>query len=226
LNSTFNNSATPLLLFGISFCLLAFEITQLRILAILQWYHFAYLIISLAMLGFAASGTALSLGRNFWFRHPQHVAMSSLLLTALSMAAANYILALIPMDLFITIWRPIGWLWLILLCLALFLPFLFGAFFIIYVFNAAPRQIGFYYSANLLGSGAGGLGAIAMFYHWHHLDVPGLLSFVVWLFSLALLKGTKYMVIIAGVVGLIVSQPDDFIIISPDNRIGGGKEYS
>jgi hypothetical protein len=199
-----SKSATPILLFGISFCLLAFEITQLRILAILQWYHFAYLIISLAMLGFAASGTALSLGRDFWFRHLNQTAISSLLLTALSMAAANYILALIPMDLFITIWKPVGLLWLILLCLSLFLPLLFGAFFIILVFSASPRQIGMYYSANLLGSGAGSLGALAILHFWHPLAVPYLLALLVWVFSLILLNRTRAMAIASGLVGLII----------------------
>ena len=204
MNNTLGKGATLILLFGVSFCLLAFEITQLRILAILQWYHFAYLIISLAMLGFAASGTALSLGRDFWFRHLQQTAISSLLLTALSMASANQILALIPMDLFITIWRPAGLLWLMLLCLSLFLPLLFGAFFIILVFSTSPRKIGMYYSANLLGSGAGSIGALALLHLWHPLEVPYLLALLVWVFSLILLKRAKAMAIASGIVGLII----------------------
>lgn len=156
------------------------------------------------MLGFAASGTALSLGRGFWFRHLQQTAVGSLLLTALSMAAVNYILALIPMDLFITIWRPAGLLWLLLLCFSIFLPLLFGAFFIILQFSASPRQIGMYYSANLLGSGAGSLGALVILHLWHPLEVSYLLALVVWLFSLILLKRARSMAIASGVIGLII----------------------
>ena len=40
---------------------LAHEILLMRLYAIIQWHHFAYMIISLALLGFGASGTVLAL---------------------------------------------------------------------------------------------------------------------------------------------------------------------
>ncbi|MGD9000842.1 MAG: hypothetical protein PVF75_10530, partial [Granulosicoccaceae bacterium] len=40
---------------------LAYEIILMRLFSIAQWHHFAYMIISLALLGFGASGTFLSL---------------------------------------------------------------------------------------------------------------------------------------------------------------------
>jgi len=40
---------------------LAFEITLTRVFALAQWYHFAFMSVSLALLGFGASGSALSL---------------------------------------------------------------------------------------------------------------------------------------------------------------------
>ena len=58
----------PVLLVGLSFCLLAYEVDLLRLLSWLQWYHFAYLVISLALLGFGASGTLMHIGRPFWQR--------------------------------------------------------------------------------------------------------------------------------------------------------------
>ncbi len=39
---------------------LAYEILLTRLLSIVQWHHFAYMIISLALLGFGASGTFLT----------------------------------------------------------------------------------------------------------------------------------------------------------------------
>ncbi len=39
----------------------------MRIFAITQWHHFAYMIISIALLGCGASGTLLSLGHS-WFK--------------------------------------------------------------------------------------------------------------------------------------------------------------
>ena len=66
--SPLHDRLLPLILFGLSFCLLAGEVVLLRVLSYLQWYHFAYLVISLALLGFGASGTLLHLFRPFWQR--------------------------------------------------------------------------------------------------------------------------------------------------------------
>ena len=40
---------------------IAFEIALVRAFSIAQWHHFAYMIISMALLGFAVSGTVLGL---------------------------------------------------------------------------------------------------------------------------------------------------------------------
>ena len=42
---------------------LAYEILLARLFAIIQWYHFAYMIISIALLGYGASGTFLALAQ-------------------------------------------------------------------------------------------------------------------------------------------------------------------
>ncbi|MCW5699400.1 MAG: hypothetical protein KIT00_06130 [Rhodospirillales bacterium] len=39
---------------------LAFEVLLVRMVSIAQWHHFAHMIISVALLGFGASGTALT----------------------------------------------------------------------------------------------------------------------------------------------------------------------
>ena len=40
---------------------LAYEVLLMRMFSIIQWHHFAYMIISLALLGYGASGTFLTL---------------------------------------------------------------------------------------------------------------------------------------------------------------------
>src|SRR5512136_1148439 len=52
---------TSLTIFLCSVASLAYEVALTRIFSISLWYHFAFMIISIAMLGFAASGVALSL---------------------------------------------------------------------------------------------------------------------------------------------------------------------
>ncbi|MBI4691329.1 MAG: SAM-dependent methyltransferase, partial [Nitrospirae bacterium] len=43
-----------------SFSALAFEITLTRIFSVSLWYHFAFMVISIAMLGIGVSGTLLT----------------------------------------------------------------------------------------------------------------------------------------------------------------------
>ena len=45
----------------ISATVLAYEVLLTRLFAIVQWHHFAYMVISIALLGFGASGTFLAL---------------------------------------------------------------------------------------------------------------------------------------------------------------------
>ena len=42
---------------------LAYEVLLMRLFSIIQWHHFAYMIISLALLGYGASGTFISIAR-------------------------------------------------------------------------------------------------------------------------------------------------------------------
>ncbi|MCH8809347.1 MAG: hypothetical protein IH993_05875, partial [Proteobacteria bacterium] len=42
---------------------IGYEILLMRLYSIGQWHHFAYMIISIALLGFGASGTFLALAR-------------------------------------------------------------------------------------------------------------------------------------------------------------------
>src|SRR5262245_34657023 len=56
-----NNLKIPFVIFISSWTALAYEVLLTRIFSISLWYHFAFMIISIAMLGFAASGVLLAL---------------------------------------------------------------------------------------------------------------------------------------------------------------------
>ena len=45
---------------------ISYELLLMRLMSIVQWHHFAYMIISLALLGFGASGSFLVLTKQ-WF---------------------------------------------------------------------------------------------------------------------------------------------------------------
>ena len=48
----------------ISAAVIAYQLALMQILSLVQWHHFAYLIIAVALLGFGAAGTLLSLLRD------------------------------------------------------------------------------------------------------------------------------------------------------------------
>src|SRR5690554_485862 len=54
----------PLPLFSVSVAIISYQLLLIQVLSISQWYHFAYMIISIALLGFGASGTILSIFKN------------------------------------------------------------------------------------------------------------------------------------------------------------------
>src|SRR4029453_5762491 len=47
----------------LSFAALACEILLMRLFSIIQWHHFAYMMISVALLGYGAAGTFVTLAR-------------------------------------------------------------------------------------------------------------------------------------------------------------------
>ena len=53
----------------LSAAIIAFQLALMRILSIVQWYHFAYMVISIALLGFGAAGTVLAFCRKWLLKH-------------------------------------------------------------------------------------------------------------------------------------------------------------
>ena len=51
-------------IFCLSFATLLLELALTRVLAVASWYHFGFLIISMALLGFGTSGVVLTLWTN------------------------------------------------------------------------------------------------------------------------------------------------------------------
>jgi hypothetical protein len=136
------------------------------VLAIRQWSHCAYLIISVALLGFGASGTALALLGSRGEPGRTHLLRLSALLLAPSLPASHWLAGQLPFELYHLLMTPVGspWAlpllpfrsgWLLLLELVLALPFFLGACVLALALLEAGEEVGPVYGANLLGSGAG-----------------------------------------------------------------------
>ena len=151
---------TYLGLFLLSAATLAFEVNLTRLFSVAQFYHFAFMIVSLALLGFGASGTFLSLFPRLKERDPMRT------LTGLSWgfalaAVGSYLLTLyLPFDSFRIAhdWRQGAVLALHYVALAA--PFFCSGTAIALLLAAQPERINRTYAANLAGSAAGCILAI------------------------------------------------------------------
>jgi len=128
------------------------QVALTRVLAIAQGYHFAFLVISLALLGFGASGTLLAVAPRLgeprlW---PWHAAAYGALT-----AGAFFFIDTFPFDPYLVARQGTELLLLFADLVALALPFLFSGLLIGSMLSRAAEQAGRIYGANLLGSGVG-----------------------------------------------------------------------
>jgi hypothetical protein len=170
--------------FLLSASTLAFEIVLSRLFSITQFYHFAFMTVSLALLGAGASGTALSvfpsLRRGDPVRRLSLLALLTSLATLDSFALANWL----PFDSFAIAWDHRQAFYLVLMYLALSAPFFFGAIAVGWLLSARPGDVPRLYAANLVGSAAGCLLALGALAAW---GGEGAAIFCAWLAGLAAL---------------------------------------
>jgi len=143
----------------VSAAIIAFQLILIHIISITQWYHFAYMVISIALLGFGVAGTTLSIFKKWFLRYAEHVFHYSLLICCISM------LLVLPLSQFDAIRFDSYLLFaerrhilnLIITYLLYFIPFYTGALALGVVFYKYSENIGSIYFANLVGSAIGGL---------------------------------------------------------------------
>ena len=134
---------------------LLLESTLTRLLAVAQFYHFAFLVVSLALLGFGASGTLLSLAPGLG-RIPTRTLLAwSGLAFAASTGVAYAVVNLLPFDSYSIAWDRRQILYFVCYYLALTLPFLCAGLGIGAALAASPGRSHLVYAANLLGSAGG-----------------------------------------------------------------------
>lgn len=149
----------------VSAAALAWQIALIHLLSIAHWGHFASLVVSLALLGFGASGSLVAVLRRT-VAGREVVAFAVLAAaTAVTLDPIWRLAATIPFDAFELLAVPRQFLWLSLFYVVLSIPFLLAGACVALAFIAMRDSIGRVYAANLVGSGAGaflGLGLVSV----------------------------------------------------------------
>ena len=148
----------------VSAAAIGYEILLMRILSIVQWHHFAYMIISLALLGYGASGTFIAVLRSRLEQRFETAFAASALLFSVAMLACFIVAQRVPFNALEIVWDPGQFLNLSALYLAFFVPFFFAACCIGLAFTCRSGDSGRIYFFDLVGAGLGAMLVIALLF--------------------------------------------------------------
>ncbi len=149
-------------IFLLCFSTLLLELSLTRVLSVTLWYHFGFLVISTALLGFGASGVTLALWRRLRDGMPLDRSLSVLaLLFGMTTVAGFWLQQHIPFDPF-SLLSDLSQLWLMpLFLLTVLVPFFFAGLALGLLFTRGSASVNRLYAFDLLGAGLG-CGAVAL----------------------------------------------------------------
>jgi spermidine synthase len=143
---------------------LGYEILLVRLLSIIQWHHYAAMIISLALLGYGVSGTVLALFQKRLLQRFRFYYLANIVLFALT-SLLCFLFAqqwsFHPEELLFSVeqWRN-----LVFIYLSLAVPFFFAANAIGLALICYRQQLSKLYAADLIGAGLGSLAIILVLF--------------------------------------------------------------
>lgn len=173
----------------LSLAMIAYQLSLMQYLSIVQWYHFAYMVIGIALLGFGAAGTFIAIFRNFLLNGIEKYLPLFIIFSGIFMPFSVW-LSTQPFARFDTylLFVEQSQLWQLLVYeLLFFIPFFFCALAIGLVFVKYTKRIGKLYFSNLAGSGLGGLAAILLFWTASPTQIPFITGFATLLSALLIL---------------------------------------
>jgi MFS family permease len=149
-------------IFLLCFGTLLLELSLTRVMSVTLWYHFGFLVISTALLGFGASGVTLALWRRLREKMPLDRSLSVLaLLFGVTTVASFWLQQHIPFDPF-SLLSDLSQLWLMpLFLLTVMVPFFFAGLALGLLFTRGSASVNRLYACDLLGAGLG-CGAVAL----------------------------------------------------------------
>ncbi len=149
----------------ISAAAIGYEILLVRIFSITQWHHLAFMIISLALLGYGMSGTFLALAgarllKGFWLAYLINAVGTGLLMVVCLSLAQR-----IPFNALEFIWDIRQQAYAVAIYLLLSAPFFLAANTIglaLMAYRGSPHRI---YASDLLGAGSGAAAIVGLLFY-------------------------------------------------------------
>ena len=156
--------ALPVVILCVSAAALGLELILMRALSIAHWHHFAYLVISTALLGFGSSGTLITIFQRFFRKHHLHCLWFFAVGLGVSVPVVFWPAQHIRFEQMQLVWDGRQIVYLLGYYLLFFVPFFFAGGCICLAFTVCPEKAHRLYFFNMVGSGAGALGAVVLMY--------------------------------------------------------------
>jgi len=187
----------------VSLAMVGLELALMQALSLRFWSHFAYMVISVAMLGFGASGTAVTLLRRRIITRQRAWLFAVALAMAMSVPAMNLTARQVPLNVQFLAWdlSQVGNVVLLELCM--FVPFFLAGGFVCVALMDKPQRISGHYAASLIGSGLGAVAAVVLMYVLTTEQLLGAMGCVSLLAAVVLLPQRAAAVLALAVGGLI-----------------------
>ena len=163
LNSDNSASAGPVMqarqfagIFLLSLATLLLELSLTRVLSVALWYHFGFLIISTALLGFGASGVVLAVWTRLRTQVSLDLALGTLAaLFSISTVFCFWLMQKIPFDPFNLLSDRMQLLFMPLYYVVIATPFFFSGLALALLLTRGNREINRLYAFDLVGAGVG-----------------------------------------------------------------------
>lgn len=150
---------TPLGVGMVAAAVVSYEVALTRIFSFRIWHHFAFMVLSVALLGTATSGVLLdrfpALGTK-----PASQAASYARAFGLSAVAVAFVVGTLSFDPATMATSVKPWLVLLVYYFALAVPFTFAGLAIVVALNARAPRVGSLYAADLAGAGLGAAASV------------------------------------------------------------------
>ena len=148
--------------FLLSLSAITFEVLLTRIFSISQWNHLSFIVISIALFGFAASGTFLSIidtkDKKWVKKFSSQMPITIIVILYSATATISFIsLNTIPLDYFRLPLEPVQFIYLLIAYLILSLPFFFAGLIISIAYALIPEKTAYVYFTSMAGSALGAI---------------------------------------------------------------------
>jgi len=182
----------------VSAATIALELALMRMMSLRFWHHFAYMVISVALVGFGASGTALTLLRERIQSRRRAWLCATAMAFALTVPITTWAVGKIPLNVQSLAWDLSQLAYVLAVEALMVVPFFLSGAMIGVVLMDHPGRVGGHYAANLVGSGAGAIASVLLM---HVLGATDLLVVVIgagWLAGAVLIPWRRVGAAVAG----------------------------